>query len=132
MRAPVPPLQENTTFREIADRFLTQPYNFLPVVDAKNRLLGVVALHDLKEWLTAGHELNSVIAYDVMRPPPACVIPTQKITDVLPLLLASEVRNVPVVNNLTESKLIGTIGRAEALGVLSEAISARSRPTAGS
>lgn len=132
MRAPVPPLQENTPFREIADRFLTQPYNFLPVVDVNNRLLGVVALHDLKEWLTAGHELNSVIAYDVMQPPPACVIPTQKLTDVLPLLLSSEVRNVPVVNNLTDSKLIGTIGRAEALGVLSEAISARSRPMGGS
>src|ERR1043166_4186858 len=38
MRAPVPPVRENTPFRQIAQRFLTLPNNFLPVVDAKERL----------------------------------------------------------------------------------------------
>ena len=128
MRQPVPPLRENTTFREIADRFLTLPNNFLPVVDGDQRLIGMVALHDLKEYLNAGQELSGVIAYDVMRPPPACLTPNQKLTDVLPILLASEVRNVPVVNNLSEFRLLGTVGRAEALGLLSEAISVRSTP----
>jgi CIC family chloride channel protein len=128
MRAPVPPLRENTTFREIADRFLTLPNNFLPVVDGNQRLIGMVALHDLKEYLNAGQELSGVIAYDVMRPPPACLTPNQKLTDVLPILLASEVRNVPVVNNLSEFRLLGTVGRAEALGLVSEAISVRSTP----
>jgi chloride channel protein, CIC family len=126
LREPVPPLRENTTFREIADRFLTLANNFLPVVDGNQRLIGMVALHDLKEYLNAGQELSGVIAYDVMRPPPACLTPNQKLTDVLPILLASEVRNVPVVNNLSEFRLLGTVGRAEALGLLSEAISVRS------
>jgi CIC family chloride channel protein len=128
MRQPVPPLRENTSFREIADRFLTMPHNFLPVVDDNQRLIGMVALHDLKEYLNAGQELNGVIAYDVMRPPPSCLTPNQKLTDVLPILLASEVRNIPVVNNLSEFKLLGTVARAEALGLLSEAISVRSTP----
>ena len=126
MREPVPPLHESTTFREIADRFLSLTNNFLPVVDGNQRLIGMVALHDLKEYLNAGQELSGVIAYDVMRPPPACLTPNQKLTDVLPILLASEVRNVPVVNNLSEFRLLGTVGRAEALGLLSEAISVRS------
>ena len=126
MREPVPPLHENTPFREIADRFLSLANNFLPVVDGNQRLIGMVALHDLKEYLNAGQELSGVIAYDVMRPPPACLTPNQKLTDVLPILLASEVRNVPVVNNLSEFRLLGTVGRSEALGLLSEAISVRS------
>ena len=126
MRQPIPPLRENTPFREIADRFLTLPYNFLPVVDESQRLLGMVELHDLKEYLNAGHELDGVIAYDVMRPPPACLTPNQKLPDVLPILLASEVRNVPVVNNLSQCRLVGTVARAEALGILSEAIAAGS------
>src|SRR5688572_6145933 len=126
MREPVSPLNENTPFREIADRFLSLANNFLPVVDGNQRLIGMVALHDLKEYLNAGQELSGVIAYDVMRPPPACLTPNQKLTDVLPILLASEVRNVPVVNNLSEFRLLGTVGRAEALGLLSEAISVRS------
>jgi CBS domain-containing protein len=125
MREPIPPLRENTAFRQIADRFLTSSNNFLPVVDENNRLLGVVALHDLKEYLNAGQELNSVIAFDVMRPPPKCLIPSQTLPDVLPILLESDVQHVPVVNNLAQLKLVGTITRNEALGVLGEAISAR-------
>jgi hypothetical protein len=49
---------------------------------------------------------------------------------VLPVLLASEIRNVPVVNNLSEYRLLGTVARSEALGLLSEAISVRSSPQA--
>src|SRR4029434_2516716 len=128
MRQPVPPLRENTAFREIADRFLTLPNNFLPVVDERQRFVGVVALRALKEYWSPGQELNSVIAYDVMRPPPACLTPSQKLTDVLPELLASEIRNVPVVNNLTEYRLVGTVQRAQARGFLSEALTRRSTP----
>ncbi len=72
MHAPVTPLRETATLPEIAERFLTSPNNFLPVVDGKYQLIGVVALQDLKEYLSAGEEMSAVIAYDVMRPPPAC------------------------------------------------------------
>ena len=57
MRAPVPPLRETATLQEIAERFLTSSNNFLPVVDAKYQLIGVVALQDLKEYLNAGPEM---------------------------------------------------------------------------
>lgn len=125
MLKPVPPLRETATIREMADRFLTGANNFLPVVDADQRLVGIVALHDLKSYLGAGEELNSVIACDVMRPPPACLTPTQRVSDILPVLLASELRNVPVVSSLPEYKLVGAVARGEALSLLSEAISAR-------
>ena len=128
MRDPVPPLNQTATFREIADRFLTDPNNFLPVVDEKHRLVGIVALQDLKEYLSAGQELASVIAYDVMRPPPVCLTPNQSLLDALPVLLSSEQRNVPVVNTQQERRLVGAVARGEALGILSEAISPQSAP----
>ncbi|MBN2505431.1 MAG: ClcB-like voltage-gated chloride channel protein [Verrucomicrobia bacterium] len=128
MREPVPPVRDDTPFRQVTERFLRSSYNHLPVVDRSQRLLGSVALHDLKEFLTAGYELDTVIASDVMRPPPPRLTPDQKLADVLPLLLASELRNVPVVNNLIENQLVGAIARAEALSLLSEAIAARSAP----
>ena len=56
MRAPVPPVRETATLGEIADRFLTSANNFLPVVDSRNQLVGVVALQDLKEYLGAGEQ----------------------------------------------------------------------------
>ena len=125
MREPVPPVSETATFREIADRFLTGGNNFLPVVDVEQKLVGVVALHDMKEYLHAGHELDTVIAYDIMRPPPPCLTPSQKLIEVFPVLLQSELRNVPVINNDFERRLVGSVLRSEALNLLSDALSAR-------
>lgn len=128
MRPPVPPLRENTPLREVANRFVTSPNNFLPVVDADGKLIGVVALQDLKEFLHAGEELRAVIAYDVMRPPPRCVTPNQRLLEVLTVVLESELRNIPVVNSFTENRLVGSLARGEALGILAEAIAAGSKP----
>jgi chloride channel protein, CIC family len=129
MRAPVTPLRENTTLPEIAARFLSSPNNYLPVVDAHFRLLGLVALQDLKEYLGAAGELSAVIAADVMRPVPPYLLPGQKLLDALPVLLASEQRNVPVVNTPKEKRLVGAMLRAEALAALSEMIAANTTTT---
>jgi CIC family chloride channel protein len=127
MRAPVPPLRETATLRQIAERFLTSANNFLPVVDGKGQLVGMVALQDLKEHLGADIEVLGVIAYDLMRPPPPSVTPNQRLLDVLPVVLTSEQRNVPVVNTLKENKLVGALVRAEVLGIFSEVIAASNK-----
>jgi len=126
MREPVVPVSETATLPQLADRFLTSSNNFLPVIDDTRRLLGVVALQDLKNYLNAGQELTGVIAYDVMRPPPACLTPNQRLLDVLPTILNSELRNIPVVNNVTDFKLVGAVLRTEALSFLSETIAVKS------
>jgi len=127
MHAPVTPARENAPLSEIAERFLTSPNNFVPVVDAKSRLLGILALQDLKEYLGSDKEVPGVIAYDLMRPPPACVTPNQRLLEVLPVVLASELRNIPVVNTLQENRLVGALSRAEVLNLFSEVIAASSK-----
>jgi CIC family chloride channel protein len=129
MREPVKPVREITSLPDIAGRFLSSTNNFLPVVDARGRLVGVVALQDLKEYLTGGSELAAIIAEDMMRPIPPCVRPGQKLLDALPILLASEMRNVPVVSTFQDKRLVGSILRAEALAALSEAIAAGAQMT---
>lgn len=128
MREPVPPVALTAGFRELADRFLSCSNNFLPVVDLDGRLLGLVALQDMKEHLNAGQELRGVIAYDLMRPPPPALTPNQRLLAALPALLASEQRQLPVVDSLARQRLVGSLVRAEALGLLSEAIAVRSAP----
>jgi CIC family chloride channel protein len=129
MRPPVPPVRDTARLEEVADRFLASPNNFLPVVDADGRLVGVVALHDLKEHLSSEY-LPVVIAYDVMRPPPPVLTPDQRIVDALPIALASELRQIPVVNSVAENRLIGSLPRGQLLSMLSEAIATRSQPPA--
>lgn len=125
MLAPVTPVRDVASLPEIADRFLTCTHNFLPVVDHEERLVGIVALHDLKEHLGAGSILLAVIASDVMRPPPRCATPNQRLVDVLNLVLASQQQNIPVVNSLAEHRLVGSLSRAHVLGLFSETIAAR-------
>jgi CIC family chloride channel protein len=129
MRAPVTPVRETATLREVADRFFTSANNFLPVVDAHGKLVGLLALQDLKEHLSGADEFRAIIAYDVMRPPPACVTPSQKLLEVLPVVLGSEQRNIPVVNTLKENRLVGALARAEVLSIFSEAIAAGAKST---
>lgn len=126
MREPVPPVAETATFQELGRRFLSSPYNFLPVVDTNRRLTGLIALQDLKAYLNAGEELQAVIAFDVMRPPPACLVPSQRLHEALPVLLTSELRNIPVVRSLGDRRLVGSLSRAEALSILSEVIASKS------
>ena len=124
MHAPVTPVRENATLSEVAERFLTSANNFVPVVDARNQLLGVLALHDLKEYLGDGDQVLGVIAYDLMRPPPPCVTPNQRLLEILPVVLASDMRNIPVVNTLKENRLVGALSRGEVLSTFSEVIAA--------
>jgi CIC family chloride channel protein len=128
MLAPIAPVKHNTPLPDLGKRFVTSPNNFLPVVDDDQRLVGLVALQDMKEFLNAGQELRGVIAADVMRPPPACLTPGQRLIDAFPVLLASEQRNVPVVNSHAENRLIGCVSRGEALGLLSDAIAHSGEP----
>ncbi|HSH96624.1 MAG TPA: ClcB-like voltage-gated chloride channel protein [Roseimicrobium sp.] len=122
MQEPVPPLSEVTTVPQIAERFLTSTYNHLPVVNEKGRLIGIVALQDLKEFLNTGNELQGVIAADVMRPPPPDLLPSQTVLEVLPILLASDLMRLPVVNNASERRLVGALIRSDALAQVSQAI----------
>lgn len=122
MLAPVPPLSETSSFAEITDRFLTGANNFLPVVNSHHQLVGLVALQDLKEYLHSSAALPAVIALDVMRPPPPIVTPGQKIEEALPVILASDLRSIPVVSDPLGRRLVGNLPRSEALALLTEAL----------
>ncbi|HEX9046141.1 MAG TPA: CBS domain-containing protein, partial [Verrucomicrobiae bacterium] len=128
MQPPVPPLKETTPVREIAARFLASSNNFVPIIDGEQRLVGVVALQDLKDFLHDNAELAGVIAFDLMRPPPKCLTPGQRLLDALPVVLQSELRNIPVVNTPAENRLVGSLSRAQMLAAFSEAIAAKSKP----
>lgn len=128
MNAPVPPVRETALIQEIASRFLANSNNFLPVVDGKNKLVGVMALQDLKDFLHDNQDLAGVIALDLMRPPPRCLTPGQRLLDALPLVLESELRNIPVVTTSAEHRLVGSLSRAQVLAMFSEAIAKKTKP----
>jgi len=122
MRAPVPPIPETASLTEIAQRFLSTSHSYLPVINTNHQLIGIVALDDLRAFLNKETNLP-VIAYDIMRPPPPLITPSQNLADVLPIVLASDMRHFPVVNNALERKLVGSLARADVVAVATELLS---------
>ena len=123
---PVQPVADYARLKNIAARFLTGPNNFLPVVDSHQRLVGVVALQDLKGFLKTERVLDAVIASDVMRPPPPCLVPGQRLLDALPVA-ASELKKIPVINSHAKHRLVGSVSRTEVLVLFSEALAAETK-----
>jgi CBS-domain-containing membrane protein len=53
-----------------------------------------------------------------MQPLPCYLTAQQNLMDAFPVLIKSEMRNIPVVNDEKEMKLIGSVLRSEALGII--------------
>jgi hypothetical protein len=78
--------------------------------------------------LPDNQNLNGVIVLDLMRPPPKCLTPGQRLLDALPQVLQCELRNIPVVSTPAENRLVGSLSRAQVLHIFSEAIAEKSKP----
>ena len=122
MVGPTSPIKETAVLPEISDIFLKSPRNYLPVLTDDKRLVGIIALQDVKAYLTAGEELRAVIALDLMRPVETMLTPNARLMDALPTIMGSEMEMIPVVNSVREMRLVGSVSRSKTLGLLSDAI----------
>ncbi len=122
MVGPTSPIKETASLPEISEIFLSSPRNYLPVLSADNRLVGVISLQDVKAHLNAGDEMRAVIALDLMRPVDTVLTPNRQLMDALPEIMGSEMEMIPVVNSNREMRLVGSVSRSKTLGLMSEAI----------
>ncbi|MEO1863821.1 MAG: chloride channel protein [Verrucomicrobiia bacterium] len=122
MVGPTSPIKETASLPEISEIFLASPRNYLPVLSADNRLVGVISLQDVKAHLNAGDEMRAVIALDLMRPVDTVLTPNRQLMDALPEIMGSEMEMIPVVNSNREMRLVGSVSRSKTLGLMSEAI----------
>lgn len=123
MAHPKNTIKYNTPFKEIVHEFLSSPIESLVVVNPINAVIGEVYLQDLKKWIADKEDLDAVIAVEVMRPEPSLLTGEMRISNTLPTLIHSSNPFIPVVNNLVDKKIIGTLSRAEVLNHFSESIS---------
>ena len=95
------------TMRDAAGLILRHGVSGLPVVDAENRLVGVLSEWDLLELLEAQEiELEPVGNY--MTREPLCVGEETSLVDVVDLFQARRVRRLPVTR---DKKLVGLVSR---------------------
>lgn len=92
---------------------MIEGFGAVPIVDERQRLIGIVSEHDLLASLEKGQAWNQVAAGDIMAPNPYSVRQETELGTLIHVLRASQMIRVPVVD--AEGKLIGIIARRDIL-----------------
>jgi CIC family chloride channel protein len=107
-------------FREIAERFISQRFNYLYVVDALGRFVGAVSLHDIKSYLQRTEILDIVIAEDIVSKDFPTLTPDLPLGRALEAFARHIGERLPVISSTTERKLIGQISKTDLILALAQ------------
>ncbi len=126
-------IREGASYKEIACRLRQHRVSAFPVIDADNKVIGVVSEADLltKEALggdipgvlhslTHHRELTratAVTAADLMTRPPVTIGPNEPVTHAARLMFNRRVKRLPVINH--DGRLVGIVTRSDVLSVYS-------------
>jgi CBS domain-containing protein len=134
MTRDVATVREETPFHEIAKVLAERHVSAVPVVDADDRVLGVVSEADLlhkvefadspdegasilerRAHRLARHKSTGHVAKDLMTTPAVTVMDGTTVVKAARLLESSGIKRMPVVNDL--GRLVGIVSRADLLKV---------------
>ncbi len=104
-------------FETVVDTFLRTPkeHDRLYVVDAEDRFLGAVSLHEIKAFIRESEHLETVIAADIMNPHFPVVYAGDSISSAVDLLAGSSAERLPVLEDATSRKLVGSVSKSDLL-----------------
>ena len=101
-----------TLLDDVANLMVEADCGEIPVVDASNRLIGVITDRDIVCRVVAkGKNPTAVTASECMTEPVVCVKEDTPLDDVLTVMEENQIRRVPVVD--TEGACCGIIAQAD-------------------
>jgi CBS domain-containing protein len=112
MERNVQPARKETNIQVIASMML-EGRGSVPVVDARQRLVGLITEYDLLRSLQRGQQWNDLTARDIMVPNPYAVRPETNVATLVHVLLKSDLIHVPVVDE--RGTLVGIVARRDIL-----------------
>ncbi len=98
---------------DVIASIMIEGFGAVPVVDARDKLLGIVSEHDLLAALDEGHKLGAVSASEIMTCNPYSIHPEALLSTLVHVFRASDLIRVPVVD--AKDKLVGIIARRDVL-----------------
>lgn len=98
---------------DVVASLMVEGFGAVPVVDAKDKLLGIVSEHDLLAALDDGHRLSAVTAGDIMTCNPYSIRLETTLPTLVHVFRASDLIRVPVVD--AKNELVGIIARKDVL-----------------
>jgi CBS domain-containing protein len=112
MEKDVQSVHEGTKADVIASMMI-EGFGSVPVVDDKQRLIGLVSEYDLLLSLKRGHRWSDVTARDIMAPNPYSIRPETNVATLVHVLLKSDLIRAPVVDK--DNTLVGIVARRDIL-----------------
>jgi chloride channel protein, CIC family len=106
-------LPQNATFAQIAQTFVQHQFQHIYVVDGQRKFLGAVSLHQVKAFLDRPELESVVIAGDIMDENFPSISPLHSMGDALKKFSETRSERLPVVDNPTLERLIGSISKTD-------------------
>jgi len=116
------------SFGQVAQNFVTNHFNYLYVTDKDSRFAGAISLHDIKSYLNQPEIAEIVTARDLIREEFTTITPEVSLAEALKTFSHHDAERIPVVENRTNQKLIGSISKTDL--ILSFAESSSKEPAA--
>lgn len=121
MRSDVSTIAMSMPFAEVSARFAAIRSTLLYVTDERQRLVGAIDLHDVKNAEASPENNLLVIASDLAKPIPVAY-PDEKIIDVNRRLWLQDVGHIPVVKSADDPTWCGLLTRRDILGAVDREI----------
>jgi CIC family chloride channel protein len=106
-------LPNNAAFAEIANTFLQHRFQHIYITGKDKQLLGAVSLHDIKKFLDEPELARTVIAADLLNEDFPRISPDQGMGTALERFSEVNAERLPVVDNLSSGRLIGSISKTD-------------------
>ncbi|OGW67180.1 MAG: hypothetical protein A3H49_05320 [Nitrospirae bacterium RIFCSPLOWO2_02_FULL_62_14] len=102
-----------TTKANVIASMMIEGFGSVPIVDNRQRLIGLVSEYDLLVSLKRGHKWSDVTARDIMAPNPYSIRPETNVATLVHVLLKSDLIRAPVVDK--DGTLVGIVARRDIL-----------------
>jgi len=113
---PILALHSHDPLSAVIDKLADAPYPVLPVVDAENRLLGVVDLEEVHLAAQAAHMHSLILAEDLMQSHVEPLTPDDSLDRAQELFVENDLLTLPVVDDLQRRRVIGMARRSDIAG----------------
>jgi CIC family chloride channel protein len=117
-------VRETAGFEEIAGVLASHTFKHLYVVDDRHRFLGSIALQDLKPFLLDHDMPRMVIALDIMHDDVPILTGGASLKESLEIFSHHDGERLPVLDNLTERRLLGALAKTDVLLTLAHGVGA--------
>lgn len=121
MRRDATKIGDTTPFDDVLEVFQNARHDTIYVVDAQQSLLGLVHLHDVKQFINDPTLGSVVIAADLTRPCPAAE-PEESLAAIISRFDDPDLDELPVVKGNGDRRLLGRVTRRDLVTCLSDEV----------